>query len=105
MAGRVEYRSAPQAGWGTASLGQTLIPGGQIRTADESRASIRFAEGGLLRLGPNSVFTLTQKENVPLALLARLGLATHEVFVFIFSLSGSGLFDTNTPSGVASVRG
>src|ERR1051325_10369653 len=57
LQGAAEARANTAAEWSAASLGQTLIVGNQVRTGADSLATIRFSEGALTRLAPDSLFT------------------------------------------------
>jgi hypothetical protein len=101
LEGEVNWRASEADAWQPAQLGQMLAVGEQLSTGAEGRAAIRFSEGTLTRISPNSAMTLT-------AMTTGSGEPATE-----FKLDSGGLFiilnggsaEVETNAGVASVRG
>lgn len=81
----------------------TIIPiGGTIQTGDDSRAKLNLTpENTIVRVGPNSSFTLSQMDDENGEPKTTLEL----LFGKIFILLNGGSLEVQTPSGTASVRG
>lgn len=99
--GTVQWRASEAEAWQAAKIGQILEAGHQLTTGAESRAALRFTEGALTRLGPNSAFTLTSMSTDIHDPSAAFRLDSGNLFII---LSG-GSAEVETNSGVASVRG
>jgi hypothetical protein len=86
---------------GNATVGQIILAGGIVRTLPDSKARIDLSEGTIVRLAPQTAFTVTQlsqDSNNPFTLLR---LFTGKVWIIL----NGGSLDVETPVGVASVRG
>lgn len=100
LEGKAEYRKA--GFWLSLSIG-TLIPQGtQVRTFEDTKVLLAFAEGHQILLGSNTDLTLanTSSNNVKLSL--SLGKVWSRVRK---QLEGLLKFEIETPSAVAGVRG
>lgn len=98
----VEARPAETEEFAPATIGQSLSIGGQARTGEESRARLDLLpDGTIIRLAPNSYFTLAKLEGQETNPFTLLELFFGKIFII---LSG-GELQAQTPSGVASVRG
>jgi hypothetical protein len=99
---KVESRQTESQAFASAADGETLPIGGQVQTGEDSRVRLDLKpEGTIVRLAPNSLFTLTALSNDNGAPKSKFLLAFGKMWVL---LSGGSL-DVETPSGVASVRG
>ena len=86
----------------SANVGMIIPIGGAIQTGDDSRAKLSLnPEGTILRVGPNSSFTLSQMDDENGEPKTTLELLFGKVFVLL----NGGSLEVKTPSGVASVRG
>jgi hypothetical protein len=86
----------------SAELNMVIPINGTIQTGDDSRAKLNLIpENTIVRVGPNSSFTLSQieKENGEPKTTLQL------LFGKVFILLNGGSLEAQTPSGVASVRG
>lgn len=98
----VVVRSASNGEFIPAESGFVIQAGGGLQTGADSRARIDLKpEGTIVRVAPNSAFTLSQITEVDGEPKTTLSL----VFGKIFVLLNGGSLDVETPSGVASVRG
>lgn len=85
-----------------AILGMKILAGGGVETGVDGRARIDLLpEGTIIRVGPNSSFTLpvvTEENGQPKTTLELL-------FGKVYILLNGGTLEVTTPTGVASVRG
>lgn len=97
----VDWRMQDSSDWLLADIGQSLNPGNQVRTGTNSRATVIFIAGAVVRLSENSLFTVTTTETGPL-LQVWLG----QIFVTLTETFNPGAtFEVETPNGLAGVRG
>ena len=102
---QVQTRNTAADVWVTAIINQTLTVGGEVQTLADSQARIDLSEGALIRIGPNTLFTVTELSGSNYDPITRLTLAAGEVWVILNSALNGGSFDVETPVGTASVRG
>ena len=85
-----------------ASIGMSILPSGGVETGVDGRARLDLlSEGTIVRVGPNSSFTIpeiTVKNGQPKTTIELL-------FGKVFILLKGGSLDVKTSTGVASVRG
>lgn len=101
LQGGVEVKQPADTDFKTAAAGMTLQTLSQVRTLEDGRARIDLSSGTIIRIAPNSVFTLTVENPDPTNPLVRLKLLVGQLFVILHG----GSVDVETPSGVASVLG
>ncbi|MBL0348396.1 FecR family protein [Candidatus Villigracilis affinis] len=85
-----------------AMVGTNILPTGGVETGAEGRARLDLLpEGTIVRVGPNSSFTVPQlvEENGQPKTVIEL------LFGKVYILLNGGSLEVETPSGVASVRG
>jgi hypothetical protein len=103
--GQAEALPAPDATWQAASVGQQIAAGGGVKTGANSRARLDISDGTIVRVAPETQFTLNtltpQLENPTTQFLLEAG----KVFIQVTKELGTGSFELKTPSGVAAVRG
>lgn len=104
LRGQAERRGQEGGSWLPAKAGDGLEAGNQLRTGDESFATLTFTEGTIARVAPNTVFTVRQLAGTPADPYTEFTLYLGKIFV-ILSGQGDESFEINTPLGVASVRG
>lgn len=86
----------------SATVGIIIPLGGVIETGDNSRAKLNLTpENTIIRVGPNSSFTLSKINNEDGEPKTTLQLLFGKVFILL----NGGSLEVETPSGVASVRG
>jgi hypothetical protein len=103
--GDVNWRPASEAEWQLAGVGQGLVEDNQVQTPSDGRAAITFTEGTLVRVGPDTTFTmrvLAGSEKNPQTLLE---LIKGQLFIIVKGLLGEGYFEVETDAGLAAVRG
>ena len=85
-----------------AKVGTSIMPSGGIETGTDGRARLDLLpEGTIVRVGPNSSFTvpkIVEENGQPKTVIELL-------FGKVYILLNGGTLDVETPSGVASVRG
>jgi hypothetical protein len=101
--GDVERWDHSQAAWEPLAMGETLTGGDQIRTGVESAIVVQFEDGAILRLAPDSQFSLAQPRSSPDGRLACLKTSIRRLWVVL--TGAPGLDDVYLTRGVASVRG
>jgi hypothetical protein len=98
----VTARASAEGEFIAATNGMSITSGGALQTGENGRVRLDLnPEGTIVRVGPNSSFTLpelTETEGKPKTTISLL-------FGKIFVLLKGGSLDVETPSGVASVRG
>lgn len=98
----VVVRTASDGEFIPAESGFVIQAGGGLQTGADGRARIDLKpDGTIVRVAPNSAFTLPEITTVDGEPKTTLSL----VFGKIFVLLNGGSLDVETPSGVASVRG
>jgi hypothetical protein len=106
--GSVEIRPSGSPAWKPARIGMVLKTGWDIRTLMESSAELEYANGTLLRMGENSVLTLSSLAADPKSKTTRTSvkIPAGQVWGNIKKLTNaSSRFDFETPTAVASIRG
>ena len=98
----VEARASASGEFSAAAAGVTLPVGGEARTGEDGRARLDLApDGTIIRLAPNTHFTVSQlekRDGNPFTLLKLF-------FGKLFIILSGGELQVGTSSGVASVRG
>lgn len=98
----VESRPAETDAYAPAAVGVSFPIGGQARTGEDGRARLDLSpDGTIIRVVPNTIFTLPALEKKDDAPLTKFKLFIGQIFII---LSG-GELEVETPSGVATVRG
>ncbi|MBT3337561.1 MAG: FecR domain-containing protein [Anaerolineae bacterium] len=84
-----------------AALNDTLKVKAQVNTGLESRSRIDLSSGTVIRLSPESLFTLESNHETETGLLTRLTIEIGQVWIVL----NGGTLEVETPSGLAGVRG
>ncbi|MBL7163943.1 MAG: DUF3048 C-terminal domain-containing protein [Anaerolineales bacterium] len=101
VSGGVEFKQPDQADFVTAEEGIPLDVKGQVRTQADGQAKLEISDGSIVRLGPDSLFTLQSLESQEESVFLRLELLAGEIWIIL----QGGEAEVKTPSGVAAVRG
>ncbi len=101
LTGVVDLKNPDQADFSAAFDGMRLVLQGQVRTGSNGRARLDLSSGTIVRMAPDSLFTLQSNEEQDGSLLTRLMMEAGEIWIIL----NSGRMDVETPSGTASVRG
>jgi len=98
----IRARLGESAAFGPASMGDQLATGGQAQSGEDSRARLDLEpEGTIVRLGPNTLFTLEVLNNDTENPLTRLNLLLGQIWIVL----ASGSLEVETPYGTGAVRG
>lgn len=98
----VMVRAASDGEFSPAESGFVIQAGGALQTGADGRARLDLKpDGTIVRVAPNSAFTLPQISEVDGEPKTTLSLFFGKIFVML----NGGSLDVETPSGVASVRG
>ncbi len=85
-----------------AQVGTMLYVGGSAQSGEDARARIDLLpEQTVIRLAPNSYFTLEELSDDPQSPFTKLNLLSGEIWIILFG----GELETETSYGTASVRG
>lgn len=84
-----------------ATVGQVIRVGGTVQTLTDGKARVDLSEGTIVRLAPQTVFTVTQLNQDTGNPFTRLRLVVGKIWVIL----NGGSMDVETPVGAASVRG
>jgi hypothetical protein len=85
----------------SATVGQVIRVGGTVQTLADGKARVDLSEGTIVRLAPQTIFTVTQLNQDSSNPLTRLRLLAGKIWVIL----NGGTLDVDTPVGAASVRG
>ena len=102
LAGQVQARESQDASFAQARLGYILQLLGQVQTQNDGKARLDFSTGTLLRVGPNTLFTLQPTQQNTQGLIIRLQLDLGQLWII---LRGGGSLQVQTKTGVAAVLG
>ena len=101
IAGPVQVRESQDANFTKAIPGYELELLGQAQTQTGGKVRLDFSTGTLVRLGPNTLFTLQSPQQTAQGLGARLQMTLGKLWVIL----KGGSLEVETPSGVAAVQG
>ncbi len=99
--GAVEAKQPSDSDFLAATVGMTLPSLSQVQTGEDGRARLDLSSGTIIRIAPNSLFTLSVKDPDPVNPLVQIQLVIGQLFIIL----NGGSVDVETPSGVASVLG
>jgi hypothetical protein len=99
--GRVETKQANQEKFTPAGTSSFLDENGQAMTGSDGRVRLDLSTGTIVRLAPDSLFTLVSNEPADGSLKTRIQLAIGSLFVIL----NGGSLEVETPTGTAAVRG
>ena len=98
----VRARPAESAVFDPVNLGDQITIGGQAQSGENSRARLDLEpDGTILRLGPNTLFTLEQLNDDFQNPLTRLNMTLGQLWVIL----AKGSLEVETPYGTGGVRG
>ena len=106
MVGQVEVRSTGAASWRAARVGMPVKVGWDIRTYVESSADLVFASGTVLKIGENSVVTVSKASGDGKSSSTNVKVSTGLLLANVKKLTSTkSSFEFETPTAVASIRG
>lgn len=101
LEGLVQAKAPGAAEFTQVVAGLVLEIQSQIQTGADGKVRLDISDGTILRLGPQTLFTLEGEEVTASGPLTKIQVAAGQIYII---LSG-GALEVDTPSGVASVRG
>ena len=101
LQGGVKAKQPTDSDFLDAFVGMVLPSLSQVRTLADGRARLDLSTGTIVRVTPNSSFTIAVKNPDPQNLWVRFQLSIGQLFVIL----KGGSVEVETPSGVATVRG
>jgi len=99
--GKVLARQVHEDEFGPAEVGYVLMLNNQVLTMEDGRARLDFPDGTIVRVGPNSMFTMGVIEGEEENLFKRIFLEFGKLWVIM----SDGEMEIETVSGLASVQG
>ncbi len=104
--GEVQVQKAMKNDWGKAIFNQTLLSGQKVKTQEESRAEIGFADGSIIRIDSNSKLDIVDaKKEKNGAQTATAKVWSGKVWANVNKMSKKTKFQLESPTAVAAVRG
>jgi ferric-dicitrate binding protein FerR (iron transport regulator) len=100
MHNKVQAKSVVDPVWQMAHIDKNLSGGDSIRTGVASRVEVKYSDGTITRLGPNSVMRINQDSSPK-----RTGIRLLLGKLWLKVTKGNGLLKIQTPTAVASVLG
>ena len=102
MENDVQAHASADEPYAPAAIGQHLRTGGQAKSGETGKARFDLLpEGTILRIGPNSLFTLEELSDDPQNLFSRFRLFMGKIWVILLG----GTLEVDTQVGIAAVRG
>ncbi len=101
LQGEVGLKNPGEAEFSAAASGNILQVEGQVQTGADGRVRLDLSTGTIVRVAPDSLFTLVSNQPEKGNFITKLSLLAGKIWI---TLSG-GQMEVETPSGVASVRG
>lgn len=101
LEGLVQAKAPGEDAFTQVIAGLVLQIQSQIQTGADGKVRLDISDGTILRLGPQTLFTLEGEEQTASGPLTKVKVAAGQIFII---LSG-GALEVDTPAGVASVRG
>lgn len=101
ITGKVEVKQSGQDAFSPAQANSALNENGQALTGSDGHLRLDLSTGTIVRVAPDSLFTLTSNEPVDGGLKTRIDLALGELYVIL----NGGSLEVETPTGTAAVRG
>ena len=97
----VTLKRAKESSFEEAFLNDEIAVNDQVRTNENSRSRVDLSNGTIIRVAPNSFFTLEANQETEQGLLTRLKIEVGKVWIIL----NGGTLEVETPSGLAAVRG
>jgi hypothetical protein len=101
LSGTVLERDPSQSDFFAAANNQVIVAGAQVKTLKDGHARLDISNHAIMRLGPNTIFTLLGAVQRSNSLLANIQLAAGQLWVVLMG----GYIQIETPQGLAAVRG
>jgi hypothetical protein len=101
VTGKAEVKLSGQDAFTPAQVNSMLDENGQAMTGSDGKIRMDLSTGTIVRVAPNSLFTLISNEPVDDSLKTRFQLAIGKIFIIL----NGGSMEVDTPTGTAAVRG
>jgi len=101
ISGKVALKSPGAAAFQPADESMRLEVNGQIETGADGKVRLDLSSGTIIRVGPSSLFTLSENKEADGGLASKIDLIVGKLFVIL----NGGSVEVNTPTGVAAVQG
>ncbi|MCD4671721.1 MAG: FecR domain-containing protein [Anaerolineaceae bacterium] len=101
IAGEVLARQPEQTAFNPVAEAVILPVKSQVKTLGNSQARLDLSSGTIIRLGPNTLFTLEVQQSGDEGLFTRIWMDFGKVWIIL----NGGSLEIETPSGLAAVRG
>jgi ferric-dicitrate binding protein FerR (iron transport regulator) len=101
LEGKVEMKQAGQTAFAPAKPDAALEAQGQVQTGADGRSRLDLSTGTIVRVAPDSLFTLISNEEAAGGLFTKLNLELGKVFIIL----NGGNAEVQTPAGMAAVQG
>jgi len=101
LSGTVLERDPSQSDFFAAANNQVIAAGAQVKTLEDGRVRLDISNHAIMRLGPNTIFTLLGAVERSNSLLANVQLAVGQLWIVLMG----GYIQVETPQGLAAVRG
>ena len=105
LVNQVEARNKAEEAWTAAAESQQVNAGGGVKTGNDSKARMDTSDGSLIRIGPDTLFEVTELSGTETDPVIRLKVESGKIWIAVTKALGSGSFEVETPVGVATVRG
>lgn len=105
LVNQVDARRQANVEWRPATEGEQIVVGGGVRTGDAARARVDISDGAILRLASTTEFELTALTPESVDAMTRWILRAGKLWVQVTQALGQGVFEIETPTGAATVRG
>lgn len=99
--GEIQAKQVNDEHFAFVETGYTLHEMGQMTTGRDARAKLDLTDGAIIRLGPNSIFTLASTIEEDGSWLTKVQLQFGKIWVIL----NGGTLEVDTISGTAAVRG
>jgi ferric-dicitrate binding protein FerR (iron transport regulator) len=101
LEGKVDIKQAGQAAFAPAKPDAQLEAQGQLQTGADGRSRLDLSTGTIVRVAPDSLFTLISNEEAAGGLFTKIKLELGKVFIIL----NGGNAEVQTPAGMAAVQG
>src|SRR5574337_109543 len=105
LSGAAYFRAKGSEKWAAAAKGAEVAPGDRVKTGNDGRLSIRFADGSRLNVGNLSELEITEYILKPRQRSAVYSLSAGKLRAIINKFSGSTEIKVKTPTSTSGVKG
>ena len=91
--------------WKKAVINEGLVSGDKVKTLDESRGEVAFADGSIIRIDANSNLDIVELKKDKAGQAAAAKVWSGKVWASVNKMSKKTKFELESPTAVAAVRG